>query len=176
MYIALVILIFVVLAVALLLILASKKPDMFRVERTLAMKASPEKIYPYVNDFHTWAQWSPYENVPGDELKKEFKGPQGGVGAYYAWEGKKTGKGYMTTTESSPRKIVMDLHFDKPMKADNTAWLKFEPNAEMTTVTWAVEGKDTLMGKVFCMFFDRDNLVGKDFAKGLENLKTIVEK
>ncbi len=38
----------VVLAVAAILIYAATKPDSFRVERSMAMNAPAEKIFPYI--------------------------------------------------------------------------------------------------------------------------------
>ena len=50
-----------VLGIAVVLILAAMKPDQFRVQRTTAIKAPPEKIFPLINDFKAWPAWSPYE-------------------------------------------------------------------------------------------------------------------
>jgi hypothetical protein len=52
----------VVLGIAIVLILAAMKPDQFRVQRTAAIKAPPDKIFPLINDFKAWPAWSPYEN------------------------------------------------------------------------------------------------------------------
>ena len=41
---------------------ALTKPDTFRVERSLAVKAPANAVYPLVADFHRWTAWSPYEN------------------------------------------------------------------------------------------------------------------
>ena len=43
--------IFVVL-VAGILILAATKPDTFRIERQASIKAPPEKVFAFVNDFN----------------------------------------------------------------------------------------------------------------------------
>ena len=44
-----------------LLMFAATKPDTFRVERSLSMKAPPEKIFPLINELRSWRLWSPYE-------------------------------------------------------------------------------------------------------------------
>ena len=36
------------------LVVASTKPDSFRVERTVSIKAPADKIFPYINDLHQW--------------------------------------------------------------------------------------------------------------------------
>ena len=47
------------IAAAIVLILAATKPDTFSVQRATSVKASPEKIFPLINDFHQWGAWSP---------------------------------------------------------------------------------------------------------------------
>lgn len=58
------------IAIAIVLILAAIKPDRFSVQRATTVKAPPEKIFPWINDFHQWGTWSPYENKdPRDEAQ-----------------------------------------------------------------------------------------------------------
>ena len=42
------------IAIAAVLILAATKPDKLRVERVATIKASPEAIFPLINDFRQW--------------------------------------------------------------------------------------------------------------------------
>jgi len=51
----------VVVLLAALLIYAATRPDTFRVERSISIKALPEKIFPLINDFREWEPWSPWE-------------------------------------------------------------------------------------------------------------------
>ena len=60
---------------------ASTRPDSFSVQRTASIKAPPEKIFPLINDYRNWPQWSPYENRD-PEMKRTYSG--GGQGAKYA--------------------------------------------------------------------------------------------
>lgn len=53
----------IVVLLAALLIYAATKPDSFRIERTTAIKAPPEKIFALINDFHQWESWSPWEKI-----------------------------------------------------------------------------------------------------------------
>ena len=54
----------IVLAVGIagVLVFALTKPDTFRVERSLAVKAPAGAIYPQVADFHRWTGGSHYES------------------------------------------------------------------------------------------------------------------
>jgi hypothetical protein len=47
------------IVVSFVLIFAATQPPTFRIERSVAIKASPDKIYPIVADFRRWADWSP---------------------------------------------------------------------------------------------------------------------
>jgi carbon monoxide dehydrogenase subunit G len=164
-----------VIVAVLILVLASQKPDDFVVSRSIDVKAKPEKIFPLVNDFHEWAKWSPYEHMDAN-LKKTFSGSPKGVGAIYQYEGEKTGMGIMEITQiQEPNQIEANLSFIKPMKAENIAKFHFVDNDGSTKVTWSMSGKYGFMSKVVSIFLDLDKLVGKDFEKGLENIKGIVE-
>lgn len=149
--------------------------DTFRVERSALIDAAPEAIFAAVNDFHRWADWSPYEKLDA-HLDKTYSGPASGKGAAYAWVGKKAGSGRMEILTSEPSsKIVIQLDFSKPFVAHNTAEFTFVKQGTRTRVTWAMYGPATLMSKVMGVFFSMDKLVGPQFEEGLANLRTLSE-
>jgi uncharacterized protein YndB with AHSA1/START domain len=162
--------------VAVVLVYATTKPDTFRVQRTASIKASPEKIFPLINDFDNWTLWSPYEHRDPN-LKRTRSGPASGKGAVYAWDGNKdVGQGRMEILESSPSsKIVIKLDFSRPFEAHNTAEFTLQPQGDTTNVTWAMQGPSLFIGKVMSVFLNMDNMVGKDFAAGLASMKTRAE-
>ena len=164
-------------AVALLVVYAATRPDIFRVERSLAIKAPPEKIFPLLNDLKGWSAWSPYEKKD-PAMKRSFGSVTAGKGATYGWEGNKNvGKGSMEITESAqPSKIVIKLDFLEPFEAHNTAMFTLDGKGEATTVTWAMFGPANFVSKLMGIFFDMDKMVGTDFEAGLASLKTIAEK
>ena len=75
-----------VVIIAGVLIAAATRPDSFRIERSIRVSAPAEKIFHYVNDFHQWGVWSPWEKLDPD-MKRSFTGPQSGNGAIYEWQG-----------------------------------------------------------------------------------------
>ena len=92
----------VVIAVAVvivsLLLYASTKPDTFEVKRSIVVNATASEVFLYVNDFHNWASWSPWEKLD-PAMKRTFSGAATGVGAVYAWEGNDdVGQGRMLPT------------------------------------------------------------------------------
>ena len=152
-------------------------PATFTVKRALEIRAPADKLYPHVADFHAWAAWSPYEKKD-PAMNRRFSGAATGVGAVYEWDGNRNvGKGRMEVLEAAaPSKVRIDLHFMKPFKARNTAEFTFEPQGENTTVTWAMYGPLTLMGRVMGLFINMDRMIGNDFEAGLRNLKALAEK
>lgn len=167
----------IVIAVIALVGLAATRPDKFEVKRTAIIKARPEALSAMVEDFHQWGLWSPWEKLDPD-MARTYGGPAKGAGSTYAWSGKgKAGSGSMEITKVEPgREVMFDLHFLKPIKADNVGRFIFEPQGDATLVTWTMEGQSPFMAKLMGVFFDMDTLVGKDFEAGLANMKAEAEK
>lgn len=167
----------VVVLIAGLLGYATTRPDSFRVERSVVIKAAPEKIFPYFDDFKRWAAWSPWEKLD-PSMKRSFSGAPSGRGAVYGWEGNgKVGAGRMEILESSaPNKLLIKLDFIKPFEGHNTAEYTLVPSGDATQVTWAMYGPSTYVTKLMGVFVSMDRMIGKDFEAGLANLKAAAEK
>ncbi len=171
------IIILIVVLIAAVLIYAATKPDTFRVQRSASIKAPPEKIFPLIDDLQRWGAWSPYEKRD-PAMKRTFGATTAGKGAVYEWDGNKdVGKGRMEITDTSPPpRVTINLDFVKPFETHNIVEFTLEPQGDFTNVTWAMHGPSPYIAKVMHIFFDMDNMVGKDFETGLANLKTIAEK
>lgn len=170
----------IVILLALLVIYASTTPDNFRVERATVINAPPEKVFGLINDFHRWPAWSPWEKMDPD-LKRSYSGSPSGTGSVYEWLGNnKVGQGRMEITSATPpSKILIKLDFLKPFKAHNTAEFTLQPTSATaggtTNVTWAMFGPRPFMVKVMGVFMSMDKMVGKDFERGLANMKAAAE-
>lgn len=164
------------LFIAALLILAATKPDSFRIERTISIKAIPEKIAPLINDFHHMQTWSAWEKVD-PAMKRTYSGAASGIGAKYAWEGNKDiGSGSMEIMMSSPTKVAMRLDFTAPFVAHNMVEFTLTPNGESTIVTHAMFGPSPYFSKLISLVFNMDKMVGSKFEDGLAQLKVFAEK
>jgi len=165
-----------VIAIAAVLILAATKPDGFRVQRSLTIKAPPEPLFALINDFHRWGAWSPWENKD-PAMKRTFSGPASGPGAVYAWDGNRNvGSGRMEILESAaPSAILIKLDFFKPFEGHNTAEFTLSPQQDATTVNWVMRGPTPFISKVMQVFMNFDTMIGKDFEQGLANLKKATE-
>ena len=168
----------IVLAVAAIVILAATKPDMLRVERKASMQATPDKIFPLINDFHNWPSWSPYEKLD-PQMRRTLSGAPNGKGAVYEWAGeRKVGQGRMEITDTAPpSRVTIKLDFIEPFEGHNTAEFLLEPKGgDVTEVTWVMQGPCPYIAKVMSVFVNMDKMIGKDFEAGLANLRTIAEK
>jgi hypothetical protein len=167
------------IAIVIVLILALRKPDAFTVRRSALVRAPAEQIFPLVNDFHRWTNWSPWENRD-PAMKRSYGGAGSGKGAVYAWEGNKNvGSGRMEILDaSSSSKITIKLDFFKPFEGHNTAEFTFVPerDAAATNVVWVMQGPAFFMHRVMQVFMDFDKMIGKDFEAGLASLKKLAEK
>lgn len=157
--------------------LALSKPDTFRVERAITIKAPPDKVFTLINDFHQWGTWSPWEKLD-PAMQRTHSGAENGKGAMYAWKGNnEVGQGSMEILESTPSsKVLIKLDFIEPFEAHNQAEFTLLPKDDSTEVTWAMSGSNTFIGKVMSVFVSMDSMIGKDFESGLNNMKMAAEK
>lgn len=167
----------IVLLIVALLVYAMTKPDSFRIERSANINAPPEKIFSFINDFHNWVAWSPWEKID-PALKRAYSGTTSGKGAVHEWEGNnQVGQGRMEISDTSPPShLLIKLDFLKPFEAHNTAEFTLNGAGQSTNVTWAMYGPQPFLAKVMSLFLSMDTMVGGQFETGLANLKTVAEQ
>jgi len=158
------------------LVLASTKPDSFRVQRTVTISAPQQAVFALVNDYRQWSAWSPWEKKDPN-MKRSFSGPASGKGAAYAWDGDgNVGKGSMLITESTPERVALNLDFEKPFEGHNKVVFAIESKGLSTDVTWSMEGPSPFITKVIQVFCDMDSMIGAEFENGLAAMKAAAEK
>ena len=166
------------LLLVLLLAFAATRPDNFRVERATVIKAPADKVFTFLNDFQKFGAWSPWEKLD-PAMQRTFSGPATGVGSVYAWSGNDdVGAGRMEIIGVEPAaKVTIKLDFLKPFESRNTTDYILQPGTDgTTTVTWAMYGPMPFVSKVMGVFVSMDAMIGKDFERGLANLKAVSEK
>lgn len=166
----------VALGVVAVLVLAMRRPDTFRIERTVAIDAPPERIFPLIADLRAFAGWSPFE-AKDPAMKRAYSGPASGPGATYDFDGNnQVGKGRVRITGAEPpRRVTMTLDMHSPMEAHNVVEFTLAPSGGTTTVTWSMHGPSPFIGKLLGVFMDMDGMVGRDFEAGLAALKAAAE-
>jgi Polyketide cyclase / dehydrase and lipid transport len=163
--------------VAALLVYIVMQPDTFRVERSISIKAPPEKIFAQINGFHQWEAWSPWEKID-PSVKRSYSGADSGKGAVYGWQGNKdVGKGRMEIVESTPSSnILIKIDFMEPFEGHDMVQFTLQPQGDATKVTQAMYGPNPFISKVMSLFFSMDKMVGQKYEEGLASLKSIAEK
>jgi hypothetical protein len=166
-----------VVALAALLIYAATRPGTLRVERSTRIQASPEKVHALINDLHAFNTWNPY-NQKDPAIQLVYGGPAAGPGASFTFDGNRNvGKGSIEITGTrAPTEVQMKLHMSSPMEGHNDIRFSLVPEGAATQVTWAMQCEAPFVSKLVGIFIDMDNMIGKDFAAGLANLKTVAER
>jgi hypothetical protein len=172
------------LVIAAVVLYASTKPDTFVVQRSARIEASADRIFPLINDFKSWAVWSPFEKLD-PAMKRTYSATTSGTGASYAWAGNaKAGEGRMDIVEAlAPERVSLALTFTRPFRANHAVEFTLRPvggganvpTPAATEVTWSMRGSAPLVSKIFGIFVDMDKMIGRDFETGLQNLKTASE-
>lgn len=146
----------------------------FTITRSIMIAADPATIRPHLVDFRAWQAWSPWEGMDSD-LSRTYSGPESGPGTEYAWDGKKSGAGSMRISDATDDTVDIDLRFTRPWKATNQVTLGLVPNADGTEVSWTMRGENRGISALFAKVVSMDKMLGKDFEKGLSQLKKVVE-
>lgn len=149
----------------------------FEIRRSIVINTPAEQVYAHLIDFHRWQGWSPWEGMDPN-LERTYSGPDAGPGAHYAWKGnRKVGEGSMTLAGAdAPTQVRVDLVFLRPFKAENKIVFELTPRTGATRVDWIMRGeRKGLRDRVFAVLFPLDKVVGKDFEKGLAQLKAAAE-
>ncbi|MEY4102419.1 MAG: hypothetical protein RIR88_553 [Actinomycetota bacterium] len=150
-------------------------PKTFAFNVSATINAPIKEVFDVMNDLGQLNAWSPF--VAMDKtVTSTVSSPAKGVGAVYAWDGKRIGKGTMTITNSTtPNRIAMDMVFlnNKTTTALSEYLLSEKEGA--TVVTWAMSGERGLGMWLMATVLGMDNMMKKNFADGLSSLKKLVE-
>ena len=154
-------------------------PREWNVERTILIRATPEKIHAWVGTPARWNDWFAWEEMKSDPAYKVWtSGPESGVGATYEWSGSalKAGTGKLVIAKSDPK---AGIHIDEWINGDDrnaTGSIVYtSADGGMTRVTWTDVGTaPPIIGGWFRGLIE-DGL-GKAFEQGLANLKQRAEE
>jgi uncharacterized protein YndB with AHSA1/START domain len=168
--------ILVMLVIVGLMVYAATRPSTFTIQRSIAIAAPMEKIYPFISDLHNWPLWAPQDNED-PSMQRTFSGASAGQGASSHWTGKGSGgSGEMTITSSEPKAISIQVDWTRPFRLHNVNDFTLQPDGNDTTVTWTMRGANNYMLKLMSVFVSPDRMMGKHFEDGLKNLKAVAER
>lgn len=149
------------------------KPYAFNVSATI--NAPVKTVFDVMNDLGQLDTWSPF--VAMDKtVTSTISSPAKGVGAVYAWDGKRIGKGTMTITQATkPNRIAMDMVFNNNKTETALSEYLLTELDGATVVTWAMSGERGMGGHLMALVLGMDNMMKKNFADGLSSLKKLIE-
>ena len=167
----------IIVVVFLVFSYAMVQPSEYVVARSTVINAPAEKIFPHLNNQKLAQNWGPWMEVD-PKATMTLEGPEEGMGSKTSWKSDgQLGHGSATITESIPnQKVHIRLEYTKPFNMTQESDYLLESADAGTKVTWRVEGKNNIIGKVMCLFGNMDKMVGGVFEKGLAKLKSEVEK
>ncbi|MNK88063.1 Polyketide cyclase / dehydrase and lipid transport [compost metagenome] len=150
-------------------------PSDWDVERSVTIKAKPEKIYPYVANFKDgWPQWASYD-LEDPRITYTYSGPDEGVGSRREWVGGLIGDGKQVITHADiHRGVAFDIQMIETGFAIQGS-IRFDPMADGTKVTWRHYGNVGTNPFRRYTAFTMDRIMGDEFEKSLELLKQKVE-
>ncbi|OBQ56464.1 SRPBCC family protein [Tamlana sp. s12] len=151
------------------------QPNEFSFSRSRTIKAPASLLYNKVNDYKHWPEFSPWiEHEPDATLTYEDK--TAGVDGGYSWSGEVLGEGKMKTLSVDKNKAISQkITFVKPFKSQSDINWTFENTEEGTKVTWAMQGEQDFMTKMYTIFAGSiEENTSPDFERGLFKLDSIV--
>jgi len=170
------ILIVLVILVAIAAIVGLMLPSAVHIERSMVVNAKPAKVYAYLDNMKKDPEWSPWL-LKDTAAQLQYEGPETGIGSKLSWKSDNSdvGNGSMITVESvAGEKIKRELYF---MEDPKPAYATFvmTPEGDGTKVSWMMDAD--MGGNPFMHIMGKmmSGMAGKEFEKGLVNLKTKVE-
>jgi uncharacterized protein YndB with AHSA1/START domain len=131
------------------------------------------KLLKNQNKFSVWGSMDP-------NMKTDFRGTDGTEGFVSAWDSdvKNVGKGEQEILKIiDGERIDYEIRFLKPFKSTSWAYITTTAVAEnQTRVHWEFNGKMKYPTNLMLLFMNMEMMVGGDLDKGLQNLKSILEK
>jgi hypothetical protein len=179
MKILVIILIAIIGLIALLLLLGAFLKKEYLVSRDIVINKSKGSVFQYIkllknqNSYSVWATIDP-------AMKQEFKGIDGTPGFISAWdsENKNAGKGEQEILKVvENEKVDYEIRFIRPFQSTSYATLStFNLNEIQSRVQWVFNGKMKYPMNLMLLFMNMEKMIGNDLEKGLQNLKTLLEK
>lgn len=156
-------------------------PDRAHVERSIVIARPPSMVHAVVDSFALFNRWSPWAELD-PATRYTYTGPERGAGASMSWasDDPDVGSGTQTITASTPEAVTTALDFGGMLA---TSTMRLAPAGEGTEVTWAFDAAlpIPLDGGFFFGVLGRwfglgmDGMIGADYVRGLDRLKTLLE-
>lgn len=149
-------------------------PDSFHFERSVFINSDPGTIFNVVANHKNRLQWSTWDQLDPD-AETTIEGKPAQAGHLYRWQSKSIGSGELVFTEvQKDSMIAAQLTFFKPSPMKSQIIWHFDKENEGTRVMRINRGKLGFgVQRIFGLFLGE--VIGPDFEKSLENLRTFIE-
>lgn len=162
----------------LILIVAALVGTAWKFERSVFIDAPVSKVWEYTHSLHGINQWNPWLDRDPN-LKQEYKGTDGTVGASYSWDSpeKNVGAGHQTITGITPTsEMTSQVQFIRPFASLANAWIRIQPHGQQTKASWGIAGSTPYPMNIIKLTGIMEKNLDRDFMKGLGKLKDLSEK
>ena len=174
-----VIVIVILSIIALLLIIGIFLKKEYIVTSEVIVNKPKTIVFEYIkllknqNEYSVWATMDP-------DMRKKFTGTDGTPGFISAWDSdnKNVGKGEQQILKIvDGERVDYEIRFIKPFESTSLASMStFSVNDNQTKVQWKFTGKMKYPTNLMLLFMNMEKMIGNDLDKGLQNLKSILEK
>jgi uncharacterized protein YndB with AHSA1/START domain len=166
-----------IIAVLLLIGLFSRRD--YSAGREVIINKPKGIVFDYLKVLKNQNKWSVWGSMDPD-MKTSYTGTDGTEGFTSAWESnvKNVGAGEQEILKIvEGERLDYEMRFLKPFKSTSWAYIKTTAiNDNQTKVYWAFNGKMNYPANLMLVFMNMEKMIGNDFEKGLEKLKSILEK
>ncbi len=152
-------------------------PKTTTVQRSIVIQQPVENVFSYLVSLQNIEKYSPWQ-LKDPKAKHQYQGTGNTVGSVHRWisESKDVGVGEQEIISIVENKeIISELRFEEPLEGVSIGFLKFKPVANGTELTWGYQGNYAFLESILMMIVDMDKVLGADFEKGLQNIKTLLE-
>lgn len=166
------IIIVLAIVIAIPLIVALFVPNESTSEGQTVINKPKQEVFEYIkhvknqDNFGVWQRSDP-------DMHTTSEGIDGTVGFKYSWDSDKLGKGAQVITHIEPgTRMESDMFFYNFNDTPSKAYISVEAQTpEQTLVRWGIRWTTPYPWNLMSLFYNMD----KDFNKGLETLKEILE-
>ena len=145
-------------------------PGTVEVRRTVEIGASPESVFPFVNDLEAWTEWTSW-----GEVDSQLDGPVAGTGARRVWDDPSLGSGSLTLVDVRPPARVEYIVEIEDAAIRFAGTISIEANGPGSVVSWTERadlGWNPVLGWTALTL---DESQGRQLNESLQRLKRLVE-
>ncbi|TMM57196.1 polyketide cyclase [Maribacter algarum] len=164
--------------IAIPLILAAFTKKEYAVEKEVTINKSKQEVFDYIKSLKNQEKFSKWAAMDPD-MERTYSGTDGTVGFVAGWKSDNpdvgVGEQEIISIKNGER-IDFELRFMEPFEASDKAYMTTEDvGNNQTKVKWGFNGRMDYPMNFMMVFMDMEEMIGNDFAIGLENLKGNLE-